>query len=226
MRGAVQASGGTGSGRTLCADLAGGEHAFGALRHSGPVASGTGRAARYSAFWPSAQGGGSIPFEAARLGCDVYASDMNPIACMLTWGALNIIGVSPECRAEIEWAQQAVAGKVDRIITRLRIEHDSQGNRAKAYLYCLETLCPETGWMAPMAPSWVISKNRHVAAQLAPDHAGKRFEIAIKSDASAAEMQAAERGTMQDGHLVYELGWSRSLHRSTQVVNRADRAGR
>ena len=35
-------------------------------------------------------GGGSIPFEAARLGCDVYASDLNPIACMLTWGALNI----------------------------------------------------------------------------------------------------------------------------------------
>ncbi|MFM7325958.1 MAG: DNA methylase, partial [Nodosilinea sp.] len=33
-------------------------------------------------------GGGSIPFEAARLGCDVYASDLNPIACMLTWGAL------------------------------------------------------------------------------------------------------------------------------------------
>ena len=41
-------------------------------------------------------GGGSIPFEAARLGCDVYASDLNPVACMLTWGALNIIGASPE----------------------------------------------------------------------------------------------------------------------------------
>ena len=37
-------------------------------------------------------GGGSIPFEAARMGCDSYASDLNPIACMLTWGALNIIG--------------------------------------------------------------------------------------------------------------------------------------
>jgi len=31
-------------------------------------------------------GGGSIPFETARLGCNVYASDLNPIACMLTWG--------------------------------------------------------------------------------------------------------------------------------------------
>ncbi|RME82367.1 MAG: DUF1156 domain-containing protein, partial [Caldilineae bacterium] len=35
-------------------------------------------------------GSGQIPFEAARLGCDVYASDLNPVACMLTWGAFHI----------------------------------------------------------------------------------------------------------------------------------------
>jgi len=29
-------------------------------------------------------GSGQIPFEAARLGCDVFASDLNPVACMLT----------------------------------------------------------------------------------------------------------------------------------------------
>ena len=32
-------------------------------------------------------GGGSIPFEAARVGCDVVASDLNPVAAKLTWGA-------------------------------------------------------------------------------------------------------------------------------------------
>ena len=37
-------------------------------------------------------GSGQIPFEAARLGCDVYASDLNPVACMLTWGAFHIVG--------------------------------------------------------------------------------------------------------------------------------------
>ena len=147
-------------------------------------------------------GGGSIPLEAARLGCDVYASDLNPIACMLTWGALNIIGAPPERRAEIERAQREVADTVDREITALGIEHDSQGNRAKAYLYCLETRCPETGWMVP---SWVISKNRNVVAKLVPDHANQRFDIEILSGVSAAEMQAAERGTVRDGNLVYEL---------------------
>ena len=37
-------------------------------------------------------GGGSVPFEAARLGCDAYGSDLNPVAALLTWAALNIVG--------------------------------------------------------------------------------------------------------------------------------------
>lgn len=37
-------------------------------------------------------GGGSIPFEAARIGCDSFASDLNPIAALLTWASLNLIG--------------------------------------------------------------------------------------------------------------------------------------
>ncbi len=150
-------------------------------------------------------GGGSIPFEAARLGCDVYASDLNPIACMLTWGALNIIGTTPQNRAKIERDQREVADAVDREITALGIEHDSQGNRAKAYLYCLETRCPETGWMVPMAPSWVISSARGVIAKLVPDRANQRFDIHVLTGVSAAEMLAAELGTIREGKLVYEL---------------------
>ena len=71
-------------------------------------------------------GGGSIPFEAARLGY-VYASDLNPIACMLTWGALNIIGADEETRERIEVSQREVAAAVDAEIVRLGIEHDGDG---------------------------------------------------------------------------------------------------
>src|ERR1700719_3409572 len=69
-------------------------------------------------------GGGSIPFEAARIGCDVYASDLNPIACLLTWGALNIVGGTDEARTEIVDTQKAIIRAVDEEITRLGIEHD------------------------------------------------------------------------------------------------------
>lgn len=150
-------------------------------------------------------GGGSIPFEAARIGCDVYASDLNPIACMLTWGALNIIGASPERRAEIDREQQVIFEVIDREITKLGIEHDEKGNRAKAYLYCLETRCPETGWRIPLSPSWVISPKQGAVAKLIPDEKKKRFDIEVVSGASDAEIAAAENGTVQDGDMVYTL---------------------
>ena len=150
-------------------------------------------------------GGGSIPFEAARIGCDAYASDLNPIACMLTWGAFHVIGAPAEQRAALETAQQNVFAAVDREITELGIEHDSKGNRAKAYLYCLEARCPETGWMVPLSPSWVISPKQGAIAKLVPNPAKKRFDIEVVTGASAKAIAAAEAGTVQDGDMVYTL---------------------
>ena len=150
-------------------------------------------------------GGGSIPFEAARIGCDVYASDLNPLACMLTWGTFNIIGAGPAQQRRIRQAQQQVADAVDREITAQAVEHDAEGNRAKAYLHCLETRCPETGWMVPMSTTWVVSKIRSTIARLEPDHANKRFHIRLISSVTAEELVAAEVGTVQDGLLVYDL---------------------
>jgi putative DNA methylase len=155
-------------------------------------------------------GGGSIPFEAARIGCDVYASDLNPVACMLTWGAFNIIGASKEERARIEAAQREVSAAVDAEITRLAIEHDAEGNRAKAYLYCLETRDPKTGWMVPMAPSWVISKSRNAVAKLVPKYAAKRYDIEIHIGVSAQEMAEAAQGTVREGRLVHPMNPERS----------------
>lgn len=150
-------------------------------------------------------GGGSIPFEAARLGCDVYASDLNPLACMLTWGTFNIIGAPPEQQRRIKLAQQAVAEAVDREIKAQGVEHDAEGNRAKAFLHCLEIRCPETGWMVPMSTTWVVSKIRSTIARLEPDRANKRFHIRIVSGVTPEELAAAADGTIQSGYLVYEL---------------------
>jgi putative DNA methylase len=148
-------------------------------------------------------GSGQIPFEAARIGCDVFASDINPIACMLTWGAFNIVGASREKHVKIQAAQHRLASAVDSEINRLGIEQDEQGNRAKTYLYCVETLCPRTGWMVPMVPSWVISRTRNVVAKLVPDLAAKRYAIEIYSGVSAAEMAEAAQGTVRNGRLVH-----------------------
>ena len=111
-------------------------------------------------------GGGSVPFEAARIGCDAYGSDLNPVAALLTWGALNIVGGGEAVAAQVREAQEAVFAAVDRQVTDWRIEHNDLGWRADAYLYCTETRCPECGWLVPLAPSWVIGEKTMTMARL------------------------------------------------------------
>jgi putative DNA methylase len=141
-------------------------------------------------------GSGQIPFEAARLGCDVYASDLNPVACMLTWGAFHIVGGSEQSRKQLAEAQQDLVRKVQAEIDRLGVETDGNSWRAKVFLYCVETRCPQTGWMVPLLPTRLVSKGYRVVAELLPDPVNKRYAIQIRSGVSEAEMEAAQTGTV------------------------------
>jgi len=156
-------------------------------------------------------GSGQIPFEAARLGCDVYASDLNPVACMLTWGAFNIVGGSAESREKLAQDQQELVQRVQAEIDNLGVETDGNGWRAKVFLYCVETRCPQSGWMVPLLPTRVVSKGYSVIAELIPNAKHKRYDIAIRANVSAGELAAAEEGTVrtdgrgQDPYLLHKV---------------------
>jgi putative DNA methylase len=145
-------------------------------------------------------GSGQIPFEAARLGCDVHASDLSPVACMLTWGAFSIVGASKNHRVQLARDQQALVEMVQAEIDRLGVETDGCGWLAKVFLYCVEARCPQTGWMVPMLPSRIISKGYRVIAVLVPDPVGKCYGIDVRTGVSDQELAEAERGTIgRDG---------------------------
>ncbi|MFS8501850.1 MAG: anti-phage-associated DUF1156 domain-containing protein, partial [Caldicoprobacter sp.] len=148
-------------------------------------------------------GGGSVPFEAARMGFYVYASDLNPIAMLLTWASLNILGSSEEEIESLKKFQKKIFELADKQITEWGIEHNEQGHRANAYLYCNETICPECGWRVPLAPSWVIGKGTKTVAILKENPQTKSFDIEIKSNATDKEMELAQRmATVSDSSLV------------------------
>lgn len=143
-------------------------------------------------------GSGQIPFEAARLGCDVYASDLNPIACMLTWGTFNIVGAGPKARKKLEYAQDEMVAKAEAEVARLGIEDDGNGWRGKIYIYCNEVRCQETGWLVPTLPNRTLNKVRSIVLELIPDPANQRYDIAVRAGVSAAEMaKAREDGTVR-----------------------------
>lgn len=147
-------------------------------------------------------GGGSIPFEAARMGLNVNASDLNPVAMLLTWASLNISGCDDEEIKKLREFQERVYDEADKIITEWGIEHNESGDRANAYLYCNEAVCPECGYKVPLAPSWIIGKKTKTVAIL-KENQNKAFGIEIKSNATKEEMENAEKSaTIKNGDMV------------------------
>jgi adenine-specific DNA methylase len=146
-------------------------------------------------------GGGSIPFEASRMGCETYASDLNPVAGLLTWAGINILGASEDELKEIKKFQEDVFNKVDEEITKLGIEHNENGDRAVSYLYCVDAHCPECDKKIPLAPSWVIGKGTKTVAKLIENENG--YDIIVKMGVNATEMkEAANSGTVGNNSLI------------------------
>jgi putative DNA methylase len=103
-------------------------------------------------------GGGSIPLEALRLGCDAFASDLNPVACLIlktllediprhgTTLAEELRKVSAEIKlqAEVELADVYPA------------EHD--GAKPIAYIWARTITCDNCGMELPLVRSFWLSK--------------------------------------------------------------------
>lgn len=103
-------------------------------------------------------GGGSIPFEAARIGCESFGSDLNPVAGLLTWASLNLLGGGKVVQDDVRREQRDVFAAADKQITKWSIEHNECGERADAYLYCVEVKPEGCDHYIPLAPSWLVDE--------------------------------------------------------------------
>ncbi|MDU1201795.1 MAG: anti-phage-associated DUF1156 domain-containing protein [Clostridiales bacterium] len=147
-------------------------------------------------------GGGSIPFEAARMGCEVYASDLNPIACLLTWADLNILSKSDEEIDKLREFQQKVYDEVDRQIQEWGIETNEEGDRAISYLYCNEAICPECGYLVPLSPTWVVGKGTKTIAVL-KDNGKNGYDIEIQQKVTSNKVKECEKtATIKSGKMI------------------------
>ncbi|MDQ8191938.1 DUF1156 domain-containing protein [Roseibacillus persicicus] len=127
-------------------------------------------------------GMGSIPFAAAELGCDVFASDLNPVASLLTWGALNIIAGEPEFHAEVLAAQEKIYQEIDHWYLQEGLETSEEGWRATLYFYCVEITVPEwDGWKIPLSGTWQLLKSSKTQpwVELIPDEETKSFRFKV-----------------------------------------------
>ena len=167
-------------------------------------------------------GSGQIPFEAARLGCDVYSADLNPVACLLTWGAFNVVGASPERQDRIDIEQRSTISRVKAEIDALQVETDGNGWRVRVFLYCLEVTCPSSGWRVPLLSSKVLSKSKKAIVDLIPDPEHKRYDVRVRSGVTDRELKEAAFGTYKDESVIHTIDGIEHRHRIGSI--RGDQA--
>lgn len=149
-------------------------------------------------------GGGSIPFEAARIGCKAFGSDLNPVAALLTWASLNLLGGGKEVQDEVRRVQKEVFAATDKQVTEWGIERNQWGERADAYLYCVEVKPEGCDYFIPLAPSWLIGEKSKVVArwQHVPGSDRLQPEIVVVSDAELKLYKEKKGATVVDSRVV------------------------
>lgn len=157
-------------------------------------------------------GGGSIPFEAARIGCEAYGSDLNPVAGLLTWASLNLLGGGTKVQEEVMRVQAEALAEADRQVTDWGIEHNDRGERADAYLYCVEVKPEGCDYFIPLAPSWLIGEKSKVIARwhrvVGSD--SLQPEIAVVNDYELKLYKDKRGATIVDGRVIDPFDSNRS----------------
>src|SRR5207253_5175032 len=115
-------------------------------------------------------GGGSIPLEALRLGCDAFASDLNPVACLINKVLLeDIPRHGPELADELRKVGAAVKAAAQKELAEF-YPADPDGARPIAYLWARTVQCeaPNCGAEIPLVRSLWLSKKANRRRALKP----------------------------------------------------------
>ena len=105
-------------------------------------------------------GGGAIPLEALRLGCDAFGSDLNPVACLILKVMLeDIPRHGAELVEEFRRAGDEVKQEVQKELAEL-YPADSDGARPITYLWARTVRCesPKCGAEIPLVRSFWLCK--------------------------------------------------------------------
>ena len=145
-------------------------------------------------------GGGSIPFEAARLGLPTLANDLNPVAALILKATLEFpMRHGAALRPAFEkLAREFRARLQDRLVFAFP-QHDAPDRIDKTYLWARTVRCLHCEGLAPLCPNWRLAPDGtgvrlvpHTGA--GPGDSGRRCSFEIVS--SAKEQSEA---TVSDG---------------------------
>ena len=103
-------------------------------------------------------GGGSVPFEAVRLGLGTLANDLNPIAVVieratLEWPALHGFAL----KSAVEEIGEKLTADVRRRLAGVFPDEPTESTRADGYLWARTIACPYCDGIVPLSPNWRLA---------------------------------------------------------------------
>ena len=115
-------------------------------------------------------GGGSIPLEALRLGCEAFASDLNPVACLILKVMLeDIPRRGPQLAADLRRIGAEIKRQAKKVLAEL-YPSDPDGATPIAYLWARTVQCeaPNCGAEIPLVRSFWLCKKANRRRALKP----------------------------------------------------------
>jgi putative DNA methylase len=133
-------------------------------------------------------GGGSIPLEALRLGCDAFASDLNPVACLILKVMLeDIPRHGPKLADELRRVGTEIKQAAEKELAEF-YPRDPDGATPIAYLWARTVRCesPNCGAEIPLVRSFWLSKRGHRKRAI------KYRVVKTRSDSPRIELEVFE----------------------------------
>lgn len=157
-------------------------------------------------------GGGSIPFEAARIGCEAFGSDLNPVAGLLTWANLNLLGAGRAVQEEVKQAQAAAFTLANKQVLEWGIETNAKGERAESFIYCVEVKPPGCEYFIPLAPSWMVDEYSRTIVRWRRVSGSDRLmpDVVVVPKGELDEFKRTKGATVADGRVLDPFDASRS----------------
>jgi putative DNA methylase len=157
-------------------------------------------------------GGGSIPFEAARIGCETIASDLNPVAGLLTWGSLNLLGGGETVQRHVMDVQAKVLDAALCKVKEWGIEQNEAGETIDALLYCVEVKPGGSDYFIPLAPCWLVGEKSKVVCRWGRIEGSDRLhpEIAAVSESDVKAYIKKKDATLVKDRVVDPFNRDRS----------------
>lgn len=127
-------------------------------------------------------GGGSIPFEAARFGCDTIANELNPVAVAILNGTVTLPAqLGPDFVKILERWGRRWAERVRRRLSQY-FPKEPKDQSIVAYIWAHTVPCPTTGLPTPLSPNYWLARGkagRNIAVALEPDRRTGRIRTSI-----------------------------------------------